>query len=623
MKKIFRLSIFLLTVLMIFSFAACSDGDDGSSSTDLDFAVTYEGSISNSDTTAYITVIVDSSSYTTQMWWTDSTKSGDPDLTVTGTYTISGNAIFCKGDDHTMTGVTTDGGSTWSITINASGAGFSGTITKKSTASNDTSDSDASCTVANFATVLASLKSASSEDCPIVKISVTDCTENNILQIYTALKTYETRDADGYGTPTILVDLDLTKSTSLTTIPQQAFCGGKGSEYVWTLGSFALYKLELPETVVTIENHAFWSCFYLKSISIPSSLKYIWVWAFSNCWGLEEITLPADISYIGDAAFSWSNVKISFDADFDTANKYCYLINDDGALLSVKSYTYSSTTASYEPLAYRLIAWNSLSGDITIPDDIVEVGSDALGGNSGITSITVPSSVEYFANQNLSNCTNLKSVTFNAAEGYSWIYEGDSSRDLSDSEANASYFTDFNTFDYGYKQQVSDTLYIALGGENTLSLSKVTIDDTEQTITNSTISPSSWYAISEFETVKIKKGSTVSFTFTQPTQGSNAWNSWALALYDNETVSSANGQFVRGDNWLNLSTDAGFKSGLWTTGYSSANGAWSNDYTYLTCASQVPTTATIVVTVSYDGTNVEITETVDGVLAYTTSSENW
>lgn len=765
------------------------------------------------------------------------------------------------------------------------------------------------CTVANFASTLASLKSASSDEAPLVKVSVTDCTESNIGTIYKALKVYEKSNSYGYPEPTLLVDLDLTQSTGLTRIPAKTFFGGADSEYDWTLGAFALYSIELPETLKIIETHAFWSCMCMEAVSIPGGLREIWYGAFSNCQGLKKVVLPADIGYIGNAAFSWTTAKISFDKEvaFD-ADKYWYFMTDYGALVRVCWWASSGNTV--EPRGYHLIEWNNITGDVTIPSDIRTIGADALGGYYGVTSITIPSSVERVEHQNLnkdSNTAVLTSLSFEAAEGKKWIWEKDSTADLSDSVANAKRFTEAedDAWDYCYRQIPEDcvyqdhfilsndkseliesfavgdvvvpasvtkirsnafrgnslvtsvtlpssngkwyaandlnldvaalsaveiaqyltscvngnyvqslsdyaasqwifvgnstvkkelpyymagdietdteispinvtedtgismsffiknyssdwtmifqtavadigltcmifpdsnrcyptdypsenspaksydvflnsycyvtisisstgitfykngkkmfnyddvnggftsyssitmadlckkiiksisvlgipsvhpsgdsytiselyiagsmteeqakarvkevfssSLFIALGGENTLNLSSVKIDDVEQTVTHAALAPSSWYAINEFETVKISKGSSVSFTFTQPTQGVNPWNSWSLAFYDENDI----GQFMRGDNWLNNSRDATFTSGLWNEGNSSANGTWSNGYTYETCASKLPTDAVVVVNVVFDGSDVVITETIDGVLAYTASSENW
>lgn len=160
-------------------------------------------------------------------------------------------------------------------------------------------------------------------------------------------------------------------------------------------------------------------------------------------------------------------------------------------------------------------------------------------------------------------------------------------------------------------------IYVGLGGENTFNLTSVKLDDKEQTIKNSTLKPSTWNAISEFETVQVKKGSSVSFTFTQTAAGASAWNTWALAIYDNATASEAKGNFVRGDNWLNKSVDAGFKAGLWSEGDATAGGAYSNEYTYETAGKALTSSDTVVIKVEYTDTGVKIAETVNGKLAYT------
>lgn len=171
-----------------------------------------------------------------------------------------------------------------------------------------------------------------------------------------------------------------------------------------------------------------------------------------------------------------------------------------------------------------------------------------------------------------------------------------------------------------YVPPETEGIYVGLGGENTFNVTAVSVNGTlDPSKVNASLAPSAWNAVTEFDTVKIEEGQYVEFTFTQPTQGGSAWNSWALAIYDDNNF----GNFFRGDNWLNASADAGFTSGKWSAGGAAANGAWSNGFDYNTCASQLPTDAVVVVRVEFDGEDVTITETVDGDLAYTTSSANW
>ncbi len=171
-----------------------------------------------------------------------------------------------------------------------------------------------------------------------------------------------------------------------------------------------------------------------------------------------------------------------------------------------------------------------------------------------------------------------------------------------------------------YVAPETESLYVALGGENTFNVTKVNVNGTEDaSLKNSALAPSAWNAVSEFIKVELKEGQYVEYTFTQPTEGANAWNSWALALFDDNNY----GNFVRGDNWLNTSIDAGFESGKWNAGGSSANGTWANDFTYETCASKLPTDAVVLLRIEFDGEDVTITEKVDGTLAYTTTSADW
>ncbi|MBR1714453.1 MAG: hypothetical protein IJ717_05865 [Treponema sp.] len=162
-------------------------------------------------------------------------------------------------------------------------------------------------------------------------------------------------------------------------------------------------------------------------------------------------------------------------------------------------------------------------------------------------------------------------------------------------------------------------LYVGLGGENTFNISSVKLGDTEQAITHATLAPSLWNAISEFETVKLPEGSSVSYTFKQADVGSDNYKTWAIAVYDNATISSANGTFLRGDDWLNKSTDAGFAAGLWSDGNVTAGGTYSNNFTVETAGKALTSSNTVVVKVEYSGSTVTITETVDGQLAYTTT----
>ena len=50
-------------------------------------------------------------------------------------------------------------------------------------------------------------------------------------------------------------------------------------------------KVKIPESITTIEDHAFYGCRSLKEINIPSKVTSIGESAFEDCEALEKIDL--------------------------------------------------------------------------------------------------------------------------------------------------------------------------------------------------------------------------------------------------------------------------------------------------------------------------------------------
>lgn len=64
-----------------------------------------------------------------------------------------------------------------------------------------------------------------------------------------------------------------------------------------------LQRIELPDTVMRIEDSAFDDCKNLTDITLPASLQAIGAWAFHGCDKLQRIALPQTVSQIGTYAF--------------------------------------------------------------------------------------------------------------------------------------------------------------------------------------------------------------------------------------------------------------------------------------------------------------------------------
>ncbi|MBR5965693.1 MAG: hypothetical protein IK015_06220 [Treponema sp.] len=142
MKKTLKIVLALAAMSLAFVFAACNNNSSDSSNqstppaaSTASFSGTYTGSISGeasgSSVTFYCTCVGTANSYTMK-GWKNSAKTGEANINSSGTFTISGNTFSGSGTDHSISGTTTDGGATWSLTVTVPGTGtFTGTFSKQ------------------------------------------------------------------------------------------------------------------------------------------------------------------------------------------------------------------------------------------------------------------------------------------------------------------------------------------------------------------------------------------------------------------------------------------------------------------------------------------------------------
>lgn len=68
-----------------------------------------------------------------------------------------------------------------------------------------------------------------------------------------------------------------------------------------------LEQIQLPNTLVLVEDMAFFNCNKLKKVVIPNSVRCIGAFAFSHCRNMTELILPEYCPVIEDGAFSYCN----------------------------------------------------------------------------------------------------------------------------------------------------------------------------------------------------------------------------------------------------------------------------------------------------------------------------
>ncbi|MBP5510848.1 MAG: leucine-rich repeat domain-containing protein, partial [Kiritimatiellae bacterium] len=151
------------------------------------------------------------------------------------------------------------------------------------------------------------------------------------------------------------------------------------------------------KTVTSIGYRAFYGCSGLTSVTIPDTVTYIGVAAFYGCSGLTSVTIPDSVTSIGFLAFLGCSGVTS--VHITDLKKWC------GSIISSVGLT--------NP--HDLYINGNKVLDLTIPDSVTSIASEAFSGCRGLTSVTIPNSVTNIGNQAFYNCANLTNLTIGAS----------------------------------------------------------------------------------------------------------------------------------------------------------------------------------------------------------------
>lgn len=140
----------------------------------------------------------------------------------------------------------------------------------------------------------------------------------------------------------------------------------------------------IPDGVTEIGFGAFSGCVDLISVEIPSSVIKIGESAFNQCKSLTNITIPDSAVEIGDYAFSdtpW------LDSKREERTDHLVIINNN------------------------LMDAQKASGDVVIPDGVINIKSSAFGWCQNLTNVSIPNSVTEINSHAFTFCENLTNIT--------------------------------------------------------------------------------------------------------------------------------------------------------------------------------------------------------------------
>ena len=172
----------------------------------------------------------------------------------------------------------------------------------------------------------------------------------------------------------------------------------------------------IPNSVTSIGDNAFYSCYGLSSIEIPNSVTSIGSNAFSGCYELTSIELQNSIISIGGGAFAFCDrlTSIEIPVSVSTIGEMVF-----SGCSSLEQIEVSSDNAYYDSRencnAIIETSTNTLLAgckNTVIPNSVSALGNGAFNDCYGLTSIEIPNSVTSIGDMVFSYCMDLTSIVF-------------------------------------------------------------------------------------------------------------------------------------------------------------------------------------------------------------------
>ena len=192
-------------------------------------------------------------------------------------------------------------------------------------------------------------------------------------------------------------------------------------------------RYDIPGTVTSIRNNAFYNCDALTEVSIPNGVRTIGYDAFNDCDGITGITIPESVERIESSAFanceqltnvylladncsfgygvfSWSN-NVKYNT-YDNANYFGTPENPYRMLMSVTAQDITACTIHPDTKVIAGSAFNDCRNltEIVIPEGVTTIGDSAFQNCSVLAKITIADTVTKIGSQAFDYCYALAEI---------------------------------------------------------------------------------------------------------------------------------------------------------------------------------------------------------------------
>ena len=217
---------------------------------------------------------------------------------------------------------------------------------------------------------------------------------------------------------------------SVTGLGDYSFATEENGSPLYDIHHHNIHSVTIPESVTSIGQSAFESCFSLDSLIIKDAATSIGESAFDGCSHLTTLSLGKNITTIGDYAFQQCSylTNVTIPQSVTSIGRQAFYLTDLNTLTikgPIKSMGYAAFAGCTNLTSLSLYDGIQTIGEgafinstsleaVTIPQSVTSIGASAFAYCSNLRTITIPEKVTTIESDTFTGCSNLKSITLPA-----------------------------------------------------------------------------------------------------------------------------------------------------------------------------------------------------------------
>ena len=177
--------------------------------------------------------------------------------------------------------------------------------------------------------------------------------------------------------------------------------------------------LSLPNTLTTIGNSAFRGWRSITELIIPESAETIGELAFYRCTSLTTVKFGTHVKSVGESAFG--SCEGITKVDIGDLKNWCGITFEMPTNIVQSNYINHAN-----PLAYsrKIVLNDEVLDELVIPSGVTEIKSYTFNNCSRFDKVTIPTSVEVIGNGAFASCVDLETIDINTNSALSVIGDG-------------------------------------------------------------------------------------------------------------------------------------------------------------------------------------------------------